>query len=66
MNIFTANSGSFSFKFYNIMQIFKECFLFDLFTNKARKLKVEESSQFSAGFNKPWLATDKANHSPVV
>ena len=48
------------------MQIFKECFLFDLFTNKARKLKVEESSQFSAGFNKPWLATDEANYSPVV
>ena len=41
-------------------------FLFDLFTNKARKLKVEESIQASASFNKTWLATDKANGSPVL
>ena len=28
--------------------------------------KVEESNQASASFNKPWLATDEANRSPVV
>ena len=41
-------------------------FLFDLFTNKARKLKVAESNQAKAGFTKPWLVTDEANRSPAT
>ena len=41
-------------------------FLFDLFTNKARKLKFSESIQAKARLTKPWLATDEANRSPVV
>ena len=63
LNFSTAKSGSFSFK---ILQIFKISVLFDLFTNKARKLKAAESNQASASLNKPWLATDKAKRSPVV
>ena len=49
--------------FFQILQI---SFLFDLFTNKAIKLKVAESNQAKASLSKPWLATDEANHSPVV
>ena len=41
-------------------------FLFDLFTNKARKLKVAELNQAKASLNNPWLATDEANCLPVV
>ena len=48
------------------MQIFKISFLFDSFTNKARKLRVAESNQDKASLSKPWLATDEANRSPVV
>ena len=36
-------------------------FLFGLFTNKARKLKVAESNQSKASLTKPWLATDEAD-----
>ena len=49
-----------------ILQIFKTSFLFDLVTNKARKLKVKESNQAKANLTKPWLATDEANRLPVV
>ena len=56
-----AKSGS----FLKILQYFsnfiKYQFLFDLFTKKARKLKVAESSQAKASLTKLWLATDKAN-----
>ena len=48
------------------MQIFKLSLFFVLFTNKARKLKVEESDQAKVSITKPWLATDEANRSPVV
>ena len=41
-------------------------FLFDLFTNKARKLKDAESNRARASLTEPWLATDEANCSPVV
>ena len=40
--------------------------LFDLFTNKARKLQVAQSNQAKASLIKPWLAADEANRSPVV
>ena len=43
------------------MQIFKAVFLFDLFTNRARKLKFAASNQANASLTKPWLATDEAN-----
>ena len=33
-------------------------FLFDSFTNKARKLKVAESNQAKGSLTKPWLASD--------
>ena len=55
---FTTKSEIF-FKFCNI-------FLIDLFTNMVRKLKVAESNQAKASLAKLWLATDKANRSPVV
>ena len=51
-NFFTAKPGSFCFKFCNILQILK-IFLFDLFTNKSRKLKVAESNQAKASLTKP-------------
>ena len=41
-------------------------FLFDLFTNQARKLKVRESNQAKARLTKPWLANEQDNRSPVV
>ena len=41
-------------------------FLFELFTSKARKLKVAESNQAKAGLDKLWLAAVKAISSPVV
>ena len=44
LNIFTAESESFSFQFCNILQIFKKSVSFK-FTNKAGKLKVPESNQ---------------------
>ena len=52
--------------FYCILQCFASFlnivfFLFDLFTNKARKLKVTQSNQAKASLTKPWLATDEAN-----
>ena len=47
-------------KFLNI------CFLFDLFTNKARKLKVAESNQAKGSLTKQWLATDETDCSPGV
>ena len=65
LNFFTAKSESLSFKFCNILQIYKIP-VFDLFTKKARKLKVAESNQAKASLTKPWLATDEANRSPVV
>ena len=67
-NFFTAKSGIFSIEVCNVLQIFKISFffLFDLFTNKARKLNVAQSNQAKANLTKPWLATDEANRSPVV
>ena len=45
-------SGVF-FKFFLMLQIFKiSVFLFDFFTNKARKLKVAESKQAKASLTK--------------
>ena len=41
-------------------------FLFDLFTNKASKLKVEESNQAKANLAEPWLATNEATRLPPV
>ena len=40
-------------------------FLFDLFTSRARKLKVAVSNRAKASLTKPRLATDEANRSPV-
>ena len=62
LNIFTAKSGSFSL----IFAIKNICFLFDLVSNKARKLKVAELNQAKASLTKPWLDTDEANHSLAV
>ena len=63
-SFFAAECGTVSFKLSNILQIFKISFLFDLFTNNTRK--IAESIQAKASLTKPWLATDKANRSPVV
>ena len=52
LNIITAKSESFSFKFCNI--------------RKARKLKVAELNQAKDSLKKPWLATDEANRLSVV
>ena len=50
-----------------IWKLFLELeFLFDFFHKKARKLKDAESEQGKASLTKLWLATDKANRSPVV
>ena len=66
MNIFSLRNWE-TFKVCNIFQIFKlSVFLLDLFINKARKLKVAESNQAKASLTEKWLATDKANRSPVV
>ena len=54
------------FKNFSIFCKFLKYQLFDLITNKARKLKVTESNQSRASLTKPWLATNKANRSPVV
>ena len=53
-HFFTPKAGSFSFIFCNIAIFFKiSVFLFDLFTNKARKLKVAVSNQAKASLTKP-------------
>ena len=52
--------------FARFSQISKISFLLDLFTNKARNLKVAESNQAKDGLTKPLPATDEANRSPVV
>ena len=53
----------------NLLRLFSgnlpAMFLLDLFTNKAWKLKVAESSHAKASLTKPCLATDEANRSPV-
>ena len=41
-------------------------YLFDLFTKKARKLKIAESNQAKDSLNKPWLATDEGNNTIYV
>ena len=64
MDIFAAKTGCF-FKIRNILQFFKTL-VFDLFTNKARNLKVAESNKAKASLTKPWLAINKANRSLVV
>ena len=63
-SFFAAKCGTVSFKFSNILQIFKIGFLFDLFTNNTRK--IAESNQAKASLTKPCSANDKANRSPVV
>ena len=63
LNIFAAKSGSFLKKILKL-QIFK--ISVDLFTNKARKLKIAESNQAKASLTEPWLATDEDNRSLVV
>ena len=60
------NLESFLLKFAIFGKFLKIRFLFDLFTNKARKLKVAESNQANASLTKPWLATFEANRLPVV
>ena len=57
LEAFTLNFATF-FKFLK--------YQFYLFTNKARKLKAAESNQAKDSITKLWLATDKANRSPVV
>ena len=58
--LLTAKSGNFLFKFCNFLK-YQFFFLFDLFTNKARQLKVAESNQAKASLSKPLLAADEAN-----
>ena len=57
LNFFvTAESGNFSFKFCKFLK-YQYLLLW---------LEVGESIQAKTGLLKPWLATDKANRSPVV
>ena len=66
LNIFsTEKSENFSFKYAIFFKI-SVFFLFDLFTNKARKLKVAKSNHAKASLTKLWLTTDEANRSPVI
>ena len=50
---------AFLLEFAIFCKFLKYQFLFDLFNNKGRKLKVAESEQAKASLTKPWLATDE-------
>ena len=63
LNFFTENSFPSNFSIFdNFLNI---SYLFDLFDNKVRKLKIAKSNQIKASLTKLWLATDEANHSRV-